>query len=171
MTDPFLSAARRILGVPGRLVPYALQRPVLSLILNEALRTPLRRGEFDFLDGACIRIQVTDLHFDWLMRIAGGRVVPLDRRTSEEDVRIRAGSLDYALLATRLADPDTLFFQRRLRIEGDTERGLGIKNVMDSMDWDDLPPPLRRLLRIAATVIRDSGIARRRLAAAATPGV
>jgi predicted lipid carrier protein YhbT len=51
------------------------------------------------------------------------------------------------LLATRRVDPDTLFFQRRIRVEGDTELGLGVKNTMDGMDWDDLPAPLRHMLR------------------------
>lgn len=27
--------------------------------------------------------------------------------------------------------------------EGNTQLGLGVKNTMDSMDWDDLPLPLR----------------------------
>ena len=35
-------------------------------------------------------------------------------------------------------------------VEGDTELGLGVKNTMDSMDWDDLPLPLRTLLRAIA---------------------
>jgi predicted lipid carrier protein YhbT len=60
---------------------------------------------------------------------------------------------DFVLLATRQADPDTLFFQRRIRIEGDTELGLGVKNTMDSMDWDDLPPPLRLFLQGLGRVI------------------
>ncbi|MEE8428093.1 MAG: SCP2 sterol-binding domain-containing protein, partial [Gammaproteobacteria bacterium] len=35
-------------------------------------------------------------------------------------------------------DSDTLFFQRRLRMEGDTELGLEIKNFLDSLDADAL---------------------------------
>ena len=68
-------------------------------------------------------------------------------RELKDDVCISGESPDFILLATRQADPDTLFFQRRIRIEGDTELGLGVKNTMDSMDWDDLPLPLRRLLQ------------------------
>ena len=40
-----------------------------------------------------------------------------------------------------------------LTIEGDTELGLGVKNTMDSMDWDDLPPPLRLFLQGLGRVI------------------
>ena len=71
----------------------------------------------------------------------------------DEDVCISGELQDFTLLATRQADPDTLFFQRRIRVEGDTELGLGIKNTMDSMDWDDLPIPLRRFLQGVGAVI------------------
>lgn len=51
------------------------------------------------------------------------------------DVTIRASASDYLALALRREDPDTLFFSRRLVIEGDTELGLVIKNALDSADW------------------------------------
>jgi len=35
----------------------------------------------------------------------------------------------------REEDPDTLFFNRKLVIEGDTELGLIVKNLLDSIDW------------------------------------
>ena len=35
----------------------------------------------------------------------------------------------------REEDPDTLFFNRKLHIEGDTELGLITKNLLDSVDW------------------------------------
>jgi predicted lipid carrier protein YhbT len=36
-------------------------------------------------------------------------------------------------LALRREDPDTLFFSRRLVLEGDTELGLVVKNALDAM--------------------------------------
>jgi len=144
--------AKKIAGIPGWLIPYPLQKPVLSLALNEAFREPLRQGEMDFLMGASIRIKVTDLCIDWLIRVDAGRFTPVNRKR-KDDVSISGESLDFLLLAARQADPDTLFFQRRIRIEGDTELGLGIKNTMDSMDWDDLPLPLRKLLQLVGKII------------------
>ena len=144
--------AKKLIGVPGRLVPYAAQKPVLSMVLNEAFREPIRHGELDFLEGAKVRIKITDLYIDWLITVGVDRFIPTDRKL-EDDVCISGESLDFVLLATRQADPDTLFFQRRIRIEGDTELGLGVKNTMDSMDWDDLPMPLRRFLQVVGRVI------------------
>ena len=144
--------ARRAIGIPGRALPYAAQRPLLSVTLNQAFREPLRHGELAFLEGSKVRIRVSDLCLDWLIRIEADRISAIDRGLTE-DVCISGDSLDFLLLATRQADPDTLFFQRRIRIEGDTELGLGVKNTMDSMDWDDLPLPLRRLLQGISLVI------------------
>ena len=146
------NVARRTIGIPGRYVPYPLQKRVLSLVLNQAFREPLLHGELEFLHNALVRIRVSDLNVDWLIRVGGDKFTPLDR-TLKDDVCISGESRDFILLATRQADPDTLFFQRRIRIEGDTELGLGIKNTMDSMDWDDLPLPLRRVLQAVGLLI------------------
>ncbi len=144
--------ARRALGASGRMIPYTAQKPVLNLALNRAFREPLQQGELDFLDGARIRIRVTDLGVDWLIEACGNRFTAVER-ARRHDVCISGTGLDFILLAARRVDPDTLFFQRRIRIEGDTELGLGVKNTMDGMDWEDLPPPLRRLLQFAGPVV------------------
>ncbi|MGB7997639.1 MAG: SCP2 sterol-binding domain-containing protein, partial [Photobacterium halotolerans] len=52
----------------------------------------------------------------------------------------------------RKVDPDTLFFQRRLTMQGDTELGLAVKNLLDSLDLDSLPKSLHWLLTKAALV-------------------
>lgn len=48
------------------------------------------------------------------------------------DVTVRASLPDYMAIALRREDPDTLFFSRRLVLEGDTELGLAIKNALDA---------------------------------------
>jgi predicted lipid carrier protein YhbT len=150
--DSIRPIAKKVVGIPGRLIPYSAQKQVLSVVLNQAFREPLKHGELDFLEGAKVRIKVTDLNIDWLISVGSDKFVAVDRE-QEDDVCISGESPDFILLAARQADPDTLFFQRRIRIEGDTELGLGVKNTMDSMDWDDLPMPLRRLLQGVSRVI------------------
>lgn len=156
-------------GLPGRLIPYALQKPLLTVTLNEALRRPLRDDELGYLEGRCVRVRVIDLNLDWLIRIGAGRMIP-EARERAHDVCISGNFLDFALLATRQADPDTLFFQRRIRIEGDTELGLGVKNTLDGMDWDDLPAPLTTLLRlVSGAIARLESITRDKTKGAGTP--
>ena len=139
-------AARLAVGLPARLVPYPAQKPLLQAALNNALRVPLEDGSLEFLEGRRVRIRVTDAGIDWLIEAAEDRLLAVDRELPE-DVSISGELADFVLLATRRADHDTLFFQRRIRIEGDTELGLGVKNTIDAMDWEDLPPPLRILLQ------------------------
>ncbi|MGB5009839.1 MAG: SCP2 sterol-binding domain-containing protein [Candidatus Dechloromonas phosphoritropha] len=42
-------------------------------------------------------------------------------------------------LLARQEDPDTLFFNRELEINGDTELGLIVKNMLDAVGWPSLP--------------------------------
>ena len=75
------------------------------------------------------------------LEIVGLRVAPqftldfigLRPAFGKPDVTIRASLRDYLALALRREDPDTLFFSRRLVIEGDTELGLEIKNALDAL--------------------------------------
>lgn len=150
--EPVHRLARQAVALPGRFVPYAVQAPVLQAALNRALRVPLEDGELEFLEGRRIRIRVTDARLDWLLEASEDRFRVVDLALPE-DVSISGEAPDFMLLATRRVDHDTLFFQRRIRIEGDTELGLGLKNTIDSMDWDDLPPPLRIFLQGLGRVI------------------
>lgn len=67
------------------------------------------------------------------------------------DVTFTATSRDFLRLALRLEDPDTLFFNRRLLIEGNTDLGLTVKNMLDAVELDrllgQLPAPAAYLLR------------------------
>lgn len=67
------------------------------------------------------------------------------------DVTFTASANDFARLALRLEDPDTLFFNRRLLIEGNTDLGLTVKNMLDAVELDtllaSLPPPVAIALK------------------------
>jgi predicted lipid carrier protein YhbT len=139
------------IGLPGRWIPYAAQKPLLTLLLNEALRVPLENDELAFLGDSVVQIAVDDLNLDWRLKLDGQRLRPV-ARSVPTDVSVSGSGLDFARLALRLEDPDTLFFQRRIQIEGDTEAGLGVKNTLDALDWDDLPAGLRLLVETAARI-------------------
>ena len=56
------------------------------------------------------------------------------RNMGQSDLTISASAHDFLLLAQRQEDPDTLFFSRRLSMEGDTELGLLVKNTIDAIE-------------------------------------
>ena len=62
------------------------------------------------------------------------------------DLTLSARTRDYLALALREEDADTLFFSRRLRMEGETDLGLLVKNTLDAVDWDAFRERLERFL-------------------------
>jgi predicted lipid carrier protein YhbT len=85
------------------------------------------------LDGKAFRIAVRDALASVAFRVRAPRFVPL-AADAPVDVSFTACAADFLLLATRRVDPDTLFFERRLAIEGDTEAGLLLKNLLDAVE-------------------------------------
>lgn len=73
-----------------------------------------------------------DIGLRWFTSVENDRLIV--RETAEADVSFSADASDLLMIAARKQDPDTLFFQRRLVIEGDTELGLYVKNLMDAIE-------------------------------------
>lgn len=137
-----------LLRMPLKFTPFALQRQVLEQLLAWQFRQALEEGELAFLDARWLKIEVRDLGLSWFMTVDSGRLVVSQQ--AEADVIFSGDANDLVLIAARKEDPDTLFFQRRLRIEGDTELGLYVKNLMDSIELETMPRPLRvGLLQLA----------------------
>ncbi|KQN47155.1 SCP2 domain-containing protein [Rahnella rivi] len=137
-----------LLSVPLKFTPFAVSRQVLQQVLSWQLRQALADGELDFLESRWLKIEVSDLNLSWQMSVSEGKLIV--REQGEADVSFSGQANDLILIAARKEDPDTLFFQRRLRIEGDTELGLNVKNLMDSIDLDTMPALLKNgLLRLA----------------------
>ena len=149
-----LKGADRVLPLARR-VPFGVQRLVLQQALNRCFAEPLRDGEFELLRGRWMCLHVADLGLRWYMTLArdGLRIA----RQAEAQVTIRGNWREFLLLASRQEDPDTLFFRRRLVIEGDTELGLALKNLIDSLDPDVLPPWLWRNLERAGKGLASAG--------------
>jgi predicted lipid carrier protein YhbT len=62
------------------------------------------------------------------------------------DVVFSASVDALVLMQSQKIDPDTLLFNRKLKITGDTERGLEIKNMFDQFDLELLDKPFRKVL-------------------------
>lgn len=101
--------------------------------LNLALARHLPPDTLRLLDGRKMRIHVQDagVSFDFSWRNGAFAAA---RHDGDIDLVIKASAHDFFLLAQRKEDPDTLFFSRRLVMEGDTELGLLVKNTLDAID-------------------------------------
>ena len=133
-----------LMSVPVKLAPFALKREVLEQVLSWQFRQALAEGELEFLEGRWLSIHVRDIGLLWYTSVVEGRLVVSQQ--ADADVSFSADASDLLMIAARKQDPDTLFFQRRLVIEGDTELGLYVKNLMDAIELEQMPKALRVML-------------------------
>ena len=106
-------------------------------ILNLALGRIIQKEYLEPLHGKQIAIHVKDLGLSLYFTIHADKFTPI-HSAKQTDLSISATAQDFFLLATRKEDPDTLFFSRRLIVEGDTELGLVAKNTLDAIELPKL---------------------------------
>lgn len=130
-------------GVLSRLPAFPgswLFARLLNATLAPQLLPDTRRG----LEGKRLRLRVTDLGLAFDVCWRGSAFAALGPG-APADLAIAASLPDLWLLARREEDPDSLFFSRRLSLEGDTELGLLFKNAIDAFDLGTFDLFLRRL--------------------------
>jgi len=118
------------------MLPRYPQTLLFVQAVNLALGETLRSEVMQPLQGKFISIRVTDAGVVYHFTLNPKGLVAC-RRIREPDLTISASAYDFLMLALRKEDPDTLFFSRRLCMEGDTELGLLVKNTLDALE---LPP-------------------------------
>ena len=86
------------------------------------------------IDGKSVSIHITDVPCKFHFCFQADRIKAAQLHRG--DVTISGNLKGFLQLVTRRQDPDTLFFKRELNIEGETETGVHIKNLLDSLDYD-----------------------------------
>jgi len=84
------------------------------------------------IEGKRFAIKIDDLGLRSCFTCRQGRFRPLWKREVDLELSARLG--DFIAMMRGTCDADTLFFQRRLRVEGDTELGLIVKNWLDATE-------------------------------------
>lgn len=140
-----LNLGDKVLPISRR-VPFFMQRTALQRSLNKVFAEPIADGVFDVLEGRWMRIRVDNLKLSWCISKNAHNNQLVVARHAPIEVTISGNWREFLLLASRQEDPDTLFFRRRLHIDGDTELGLAVKNLIDSLDPDMLPKWLWRTI-------------------------
>jgi len=97
------------------------------------------------IEGRTFRVSVLDTGGVADFKLENGVFKPLLRPLDQPDLHFSANLSAFLQLLSRQEDPDTLFFNRQLTIEGDTELGLIVKNMLDAIDWSVLTQSLSRL--------------------------
>jgi predicted lipid carrier protein YhbT len=132
-------ASTQIFQIPPRVGQLLSRLPaypgslILVTVLNRILVNELPADVRGYLQNKKLRIHVTDAQLTFDFTCVGARFVAAQRQTFT-DLIISASAQDFLRLAQRQEDPDTLFFNRRLSMEGDTELGLVVKNALDALE-------------------------------------
>ncbi|WP_298231872.1 SCP2 sterol-binding domain-containing protein [uncultured Azohydromonas sp.] len=115
-------------------LPWQPPSLALALGLQRLLWPRLDASQRGELAGSVVEVEVSDLGLRTRVWIAtpgaGFAVAPAG---AAPRVRIRARAADYLRLLRGQEDPDRLFFERALVIEGDTEYALLLKNTLDAV--------------------------------------
>ncbi len=106
---------------------------MLVTALNLVLARYLTFDVTKLLNGKKLRLCVTDAHCAFNFEWRSHRFVACSEGGTA-DLTISACMQDFVLIALRKEDPDTLFFSRRLAMEGDTELGILVKNTLDAIE-------------------------------------
>lgn len=127
--EQLLRRSVRALAFPLRLLPIALQLPPGELAISILSKPVLKYDPERLLTNRTVVMCVEDLalKIPFLFKERGIKPIP---SIAQADVTIRGNLRDYLSLLFGREDPDTLFFQRRLVMEGDTELGLILKNSL-----------------------------------------
>lgn len=128
-----------------KLMPSKLKIQLINLTLNHFFNEAIDEGELDFLENKTFTIYVSDLDYSLTISMNKNKLVACPS-IQNSDVTLRSTFNPLVLLVSRKEDPDTLFFNRALTIEGNTALVLEIKNWLDSLDFDLLPKPLQKVL-------------------------
>ena len=165
-TDAFPNAPRRLLRLlppPARWAPLlralppGLQQRLLERAMAAVLAAPAADGSLGFMAGRRLGIEVIDLGLRWVVALREGRLQVVD---GAPEASVRGTATDLLLMASRLEDADTLFFQRRLVLTGDVELGLTARNMLDRLPWESVPLALRIGLNRGARLARAAREAR-----------
>lgn len=152
-----ITVVPKILKPVLRIVPFQAQRSLLLPALRSVFNEAIEDGDFEFLQDKWLKISITDIALVWYLSFDNDKLImAAPEQAPSEDVSFSATGDDLLLIAGRKQDPDTLFFQRRLKIEGDTELGLEVKNLIDALDVDNLPSSVHRIIDVLADVVEQT---------------
>lgn len=141
-------AAPLNLGHFVNMMPQVFNKMLVEKILNEAFSEQIIDGDFDFLFQNTIQLEITDANIFIALNFDNNklRCVHFNNFSIESEASLSIESINAIRLIQQEIDPDTLFFQRQLTIEGNTELAHQMKNSIDTFNPDLIPTVVMKLL-------------------------
>ena len=142
-SPPLREGIRRGLSLcPDKIFAHCFAAICNHLLPGQGLDTHLAS-----VDQKIIRFEVLDARLCYSVKINKGKLWPVT--TNHWDVCIRGQLIDFQALVHGEQDADTLFFQRKLEMQGDVETGLILKNMLDALEFN-WPAHIKSVLKAPA---------------------
>lgn len=146
--EELLPRLPKLLSKPLCSAPFFIQAKLIKQFISPFFSVLISSPDAQRLRGKWIKLDVLDIGLSVLISNDHQQTLQLKQK-GRADVTISGSLKSFILLAAQKEDPDTLFFQRDLLIEGDTDLGLYVKNLLDAFDWDTLPPEMTFAVKAA----------------------
>ncbi len=129
-------------------MPMKFNQLIIEKTLNYLFSEQIIENEFEFLNGRILQITIEDANLIMGISAKKSKLCCTYLGTDHfiADAYLSIDTSNAILLANQKTDPDTLFFQRKLKIKGDTELVHHTKNIIDSLAPDIIPNNLLKLL-------------------------
>lgn len=119
-----------------RAVPDSFHSRLFSRVCTQLMRGQSIRKKLKKLEDKLIRITITDTGNSWCFRFLSSGLQAVELHNAKADVHIKGSLNTFLLLALHNEDPDTLFFNQELSLEGNTADGLFLRNSLDAMEFN-----------------------------------
>ncbi|WP_258240807.1 ubiquinone anaerobic biosynthesis accessory factor UbiT [Pseudidiomarina homiensis] len=131
--------APRVLAKGVAIAPSGLTCSLIEQLFRRLFASDSKAGAFAFLEGRWAGIEITDLGLQFAVS-SQNQLLLVRPKAKPLDVKMRVTWPVLLQLATQQVDPDTLFFRRKLLVTGDTELGLQLKNLLDTIEIKERMP-------------------------------
>lgn len=121
--------------------PKVINCMTTEKLINHAFAEQISDGDFDFLQSRLLQIEILDASLYVGLSFDNNKIIctHFDSQSIEADATLSIDTANAISLIQQEIDPDTLFFQRKLKINGDTELAHHVKNTIDTLDPEVIP--------------------------------
>ncbi|MGM0906321.1 MAG: ubiquinone anaerobic biosynthesis accessory factor UbiT [Pseudomonadota bacterium] len=138
-TTNWVSSIPKIIQPINKLIPDSIINFGSEQLLNRLFKEEIIAGDLDFISEKVVEIKVKDIDLSLFLTLKGNQLKSLNNPV-ESDVQLSADGDALLLLIYGKVDPDTLFFNRKLMVKGNTELGLHLKNFLDTIEVNQKLP-------------------------------
>lgn len=119
-----------------RTVPDSVHSQIFCRLCSQLMRGQSIVNKLERLESKILKLTITDTGNSWFCQFTKKGLKAITGNTATADVHIKGSLRNFLLLVTQNEDPDTLFFNQELSLEGNTEDGLYLRNILDAMEFN-----------------------------------